>query len=104
MKGIGACLLMNIWRSGVLFVVFLGFLAYGSRLLRRTTDGDPAFWPSGLRGMFWDVILFLWLRIPVMGAVNFFASSRMGVGILGLKTTKSAHLIFGYSNKIDAVT
>jgi hypothetical protein len=27
----------------------------------------------------------------------------MGVGILGLKTTKSAHLIFGYSNKIDAV-
>lgn len=36
--------------------------------------------------------------------VILFASSRMGVGILGLKTTKSAHLIFGYSNKIDAVT
>lgn len=36
--------------------------------------------------------------------VILFASSRMGVGILGLKTTKSAYLIFGYSNKIDAVT
>ena len=80
---------MNIWRSGVLFVVFLGFLAYGSRLLRRTTDGDPAFWPSGLRGMFWvSFSLFLWLRIPVMGAGNSFCFVAHGGGDPGIENDK----------------
>ena len=65
-----------------------GVLAHGSWLTNVQRTADSAFWPSGLRGMFWDVILFLWLRIPVMGAGNLFASSRMGGGNPGIENDK----------------
>jgi len=40
--------------------------------------------------MFWVCFsfLFLWLRIPVMGAGNSFCFVAHGVGILGLKNDK----------------
>jgi len=65
---------MDIWWSGGLFVV----LGFRPRVTadQRTTDGDSAFHLLGCEECFG--LLFLWLRIPVMGAGNFFASSRVG--------------------------
>jgi hypothetical protein len=73
---------MNIWRRGVLFVVFLGVLAHGSTTDQRNNGRRFCFLPiGGLLGMFWVFFfIFLWLRIPVMGVqvIFFFASSRIG--------------------------
>lgn len=79
---------MNIWRSGVFVCCFLGVLAYGSRLTNVQRTADSAFWPSGLRGMFWVVFLFLWLRIPVMGAGNSFCFVAHGGGDPGIENDK----------------
>jgi hypothetical protein len=79
---------------------FFGVLAHGSRLTRRTTDGDFCFLPCWVATeCFWVALfplLLLWLRIPVMGAGNLFCFVAHGGWDPGIeKTTKSAHLIFG---------
>jgi hypothetical protein len=52
---------------------------------QRTTDGDSAFDLLGCKGCFGVSVLFLWLRIPVMGAGNSFCFIAHGGGDPGIE-------------------
>jgi hypothetical protein len=79
---------MNIWRSGVFVCCFLGVLAYGLRLTNVQRTAILLLSLLGLRGMFLGCSLFLWLRIPVMGAGNSFCFVAHGGGDPGIENDK----------------